>query len=116
MKEKTLLYNFEIVHVDGKSNSAPDAASRYPSKIASMFSEDVVEDEYTRAFAIMQSENIPGSITWQEVNTESSIDKECTSLREVIQSGFPESRNDLPDPLKPPNLPIQRPFTPHDQA
>ena len=33
LKEKTLMYEFEIIHVPGKSNAAADAASRYPSKI-----------------------------------------------------------------------------------
>ena len=100
MKEKTLMYDYQIVHVDGKSNTAPDAASRYPSRVASLASEDIVDEEYTRAYAVMQSENIPGSMTWQEVDTESSLDEECCKLREAVQSDFPESRSALPESLQ----------------
>ena len=61
LKDKTM-YDFQIVHIVGKSNSAPDAASRYPSRVASVLADDVVDEEYAKAYATMQSMNIPGSI------------------------------------------------------
>jgi hypothetical protein len=59
MKEKTMMYDFEIIHVPGRSNAAADAASRYPSKISytstSRNNEPLELEESSVAYALMQS-------------------------------------------------------------
>ena len=76
MKEKTLLYDFKIIHVPGTSNLAPDATSRYPAhasvinNIGFAYDHGLDDDfEYeSRAYAISQLESPPTSVTWEEVN------------------------------------------------
>ena len=60
IKEKTLLYQYDIIHVPGKSNAAPDAASRYPTHLG----DDETDDDGSRAFAIQQKP-LPGLSTQQ---------------------------------------------------
>ena len=102
LKEKTLAYEYEIVHVPGKTNVAPDAMSRYPNGIvASPNQQDVtVDEEYTRAFAVLQSEAVPGSVTWDNINNASAHDEECIKLREVIELGFPATRDEVHECIK----------------
>ena len=49
LKEKTLMYDYEIVHIQGKNNCGPDATSRYPTKSAAIHEdEDDICKELTR--------------------------------------------------------------------
>ena len=101
LKEKTLAYEYEIVHVPGKTNVAPDAMSRYPNGSGASPKQDVaVDEEYTRAFAVLQSESVPGSVTWDNINNASAHDEECIKLREVIGLGFPATRDELHECIK----------------
>ena len=102
MKEKTLRFNFDIVHVTGKLNQAPDAFSRYPRKPEEGELEDnhQTEDDTSTAFALHQSSSLPSSITWNRVNSEAAADVECVGLKEVIEAGFPDNKNQLPEHLK----------------
>jgi hypothetical protein len=101
IKEKTMMYDYKIVHVPGKSHMAPDAASRYPTSSNICTSEgsndDVDLEECSKAYAIAQSASLPSCLTWDDINDEASVDRECIALREVIENGFPESRDDLPE-------------------
>jgi len=101
MKEKTLRYNFDIVHVAGKLNQAPDAFSRYPRiPEKGELIEDDPDDNASKAFALYQSSSLPSSISWQKVNSEAAADSECVGLKEVIEAGFPEHKSQLPEHLK----------------
>ena len=52
LKEKTLPYNFDIVHIPGKRNCGPDATSRYPTKTASIHDDtDTLHKELTKCAA-----------------------------------------------------------------
>ena len=44
-KEKTLPYDFDIVHIPGKQNCGPDATSRYPTRTATIHDSDDNTDE-----------------------------------------------------------------------
>jgi hypothetical protein len=106
IKEKTLAYDFEITHVPGNSNMAPDATSRYPSRLACALATIEEDDEleeiesFAVAYASKQGHDLPGSITWEKVNSESCLDEEVAQLRDVIERGFPKSRNELPESLR----------------
>ena len=102
-KEKTLMYDFKMVHVPGSLNQAPDAFSRYPTKTA-FGGEDVSDDtqieQYSKMFAVGQGSDLPASINFEMVNEEAIIDNECRALKNVIQVGFPEDRNRLQAELR----------------
>ena len=104
LKEKTLPYEYKIIHVPGKSNNAPDAMSRYPTKSGP--AEDhshcsaMVEEGCSTTFAAIQSSEMPGSISWNQINDASSHDEECIVLRETIEQGFPGSRSELPERIR----------------
>ena len=106
IKEKTLAYNFQITHVPGNSNMAPDATSRYPSRSSCAISTIEEEDEIrevedcAKAYASQQGGQLPGSITWKDVNHESNFDEEVAQLRDVIETGFPKTRNELPENMR----------------
>lgn len=112
IKEKTLRYKFDIIHVPGESNMAPDAASRYPSKTCAAklptiweeedeAAKDSIEiEEFTLSYAAAQINDLPGSVTWEIINEESMRDEKCARLGEIISQGFPEQREDLPTDLR----------------
>ena len=109
LKEKTLAYNYDIIHIAGKKNCGPDATSRYPTRSAAVHTRHAGEDddethkELSRcaaAFARSQSATLPASITWDEVNNAAMADDECTELRNVIENGFPKMRRQLPESLR----------------
>ena len=105
LKEKTLLYRFDIIHIPGKSNAAPDATSRYPvitdpdsyTTTAAIQSEAIQKSSI--AFATQTVEAIP-HVSWQEVNVESAVDAECIGLVLHILEGFPATRQHLPESLR----------------
>ena len=98
LKEKTLPYDFKIIHVPGNQNSAPDAMSRHPTVDAQQ--SEPMEESLSRSFAVMQGESMPGSISWDTIDNASAHDDECIKLREVVEQGFPSTRNELPQALK----------------
>ena len=94
------MFNFDIIHVPGKLHMAPDATSRYPTRSASSNSLNDYTDQYSKAYAIMQSTSLPAAVTWEDVNNEAAVDDECIRLKATIESGFPESRNELPKEMR----------------
>ena len=109
MKEKTLMYKFDIIHVPGDTNLAPDAASRYPTKTCPTMSHTTLDEDnvmtediedFTVSHACAQIKDLPGSLTWKMINDESMLDNECARLKEIIADGFPENRDDMPADLR----------------
>ena len=104
LKEKTLPYEYQIIHVPGRLNVAPDAMSRYPDKSmvsdAKSVQETRADEDNSSAFAILQSEMIPGSITWDNINNASAHEEECIELRNTIEAGFPKSKDELPECIR----------------
>ena len=104
MKEKTLMYDFRIIYVPGKTHFGPDFLSRHPpesSKKENQTIEDAnLMEASSVAFAIRQSVNLPSSINWLNVNDAASVDSQCVRLKELIQNGFPDSRDKLPTDLR----------------
>ena len=109
IKEKTIRYDFKIIHVPGESNMAPDAASRYPSKSGiarcpisweEYHNETDDVEEFAKSYAATHATNLPGMITWELINQESAFDEECAQLKELIDHGFPKSRDETPQNLR----------------
>ena len=103
LKEKTLMFDFEVVHIPGVENQAPDAFSRYPVETAPCDengSEDKKMQNTSKAFAIEQGSQLPSSITFEMVNEEATVDNECCRLKELVEMGFPENRDHLSSEMR----------------
>ena len=101
LKEKTLPFKFEIVHISGRKNSGADAASRYPSpsQLASNCNDDEDEADNDAIVASMTSslQVITNVTTWDMVKEGTARDKTMQQLTTLIQEGFPESRHLSPE-------------------
>ena len=93
-KEKTLMYNYDIIYVPGKSKimKISDITSRNPVK--SDDEDDTCELAAT-IFASNQGDGIE-SISWQTVKDHVVFDHECSLLSEYIINRFPKSKEGLP--------------------
>ncbi len=130
LKEKTLPFQFDMVHVSGVSNKAADAYSRHPSKLDDdddtvvskiscvklispyIRSEDIDKDaipdvdiDETIGVSIAASISSSGdgfvtAISLDRIKTESSKDQSICDLIHLIINGFPSKMEDLPDNLK----------------
>ena len=127
MKEKTLPYKFDIVHVNGTGNMATDAYSRNPSLdseddkesligcvmpiLPYIRCEDSDEDtcdvsvdrdiEATLTASISSPQNgCVSAVSLNRVKSESSSDESIQELIKLILNGFPKAKEDLPDRLK----------------
>ena len=127
LKEKTLMYDYDIKHVPGTWHLGPDACSRYPtnspqtsSTVASILHDlrhpaapyDISTSLDTNCYVASSvlaamsgggyTEGIDVRvITWDRVREAAAQDKETIALLPIILSGFPESKDDLPDIVKP---------------
>ena len=98
------MYQFTIMHIPGKTNLAPDTASRYPTKHESQYHEDEEKEEHTnrecsQAFATGVAKSIT-AITWSDVSQAAICDEECVALLRQISKGFPDNRALLPEQIR----------------
>ena len=93
LKEKTLMYNYRIIHVPGKSKimRVSDIASRNPAQP----NENESCETAASAFAIEKGNNIT-NVSWQTVKNHATFDEECSLLAEYITAGFPKSKEEVP--------------------
>ena len=95
------MFDYDIIHIPGKQNIAPDTASRYPPASTKAGNEDDDDIELTsQAFAVVQGGRLPSAVTWSEVNNEAIYDQTCSQLKDIIEKGFPEERSSLPENLR----------------
>ena len=105
IKQRTLLWRFEIEHQPGKSNFAADATSRHPvdhnhaAKIDLQTECD--QDEASMINAIQTDFENLKAITWQRVRDETQKDSTMTKLMEILEQGFPPKKDFLPPSLAP---------------
>ncbi|KAL8583505.1 hypothetical protein ACOMHN_056315 [Nucella lapillus] len=124
LKEKTLCYKFCMVHIPGVKHKAADAISRNPTgkpekliltdDIASIqetpllslpslyplhtpapcteYADPVILSAFSLSTSPLQT------VTWEKVQTATA--SELHHLTEIIQSGFPDNRQDLPAALR----------------
>lgn len=129
LKEKTLPFDFHVVHVKGTENKAADACSRYPTDGSSTPSSMCVMrsiHDYIRAedsdgdeevdLADLINEEVQSSIiasmgfsedggvsavTFSRVKSESEKDQCVLNLIRHIGNGFPAKKSDLSEDLRP---------------
>ena len=116
LKQKTLPWSFEIVHVKGKDNKFPDAASRFPSSLEDeneemhvsslnmalssirVHEDDPMDDNEIHISTINSAANIR-AVTWELVREETGKDVSMRKLVALINSTFPADKSDMPPDL-----------------
>ena len=100
LKEKTLMYRYDICHMPGKSNTmkVADIASRNPVHTDCYDQSGICEMTAT-SHAIHRAGDI-NTVSWETINTEAATDQECRNLTDQIRTGFPTSREELPPELR----------------
>ena len=115
LKEKTLSYRFVAQHIPGPLNVAADATSRNPSSddgretlvsIASATSpgDNELESDLTElhsAMVLAMSARDDKIVSWNRVKEVASKDDTCTYLNDAIEHGFPHSKADADECLRP---------------
>ena len=116
LKEKTLHYRFKMVHIPGVRNSTADSMSRHPvgepiqlnlsdgftatdihatlhDFIAAIRTYEQCDMELCSGSNTMTE--VVQSVTWDDVRLATTSDPIMSELSNVIEDGFPPSRNDL---------------------
>ena len=96
LKEKTLPYRFQIMHISGVKNKVADCLSRHPSEPANHL--DLIDDMPIEAAAIEGAQ--PSAITIDRVANHTALDPTMRTLLRVIEDGFPECPTELPSNIK----------------
>ena len=110
-KEKTLRWNFKVVHVPGVLHKIADATSRSPvgstdkSSVCNSLmisTEDL--DESIRQGATLGlcslSDRGVKALSWEAVNRESGCDESISDLRMLILGGTPDEKAEWPEHLQ----------------
>ena len=114
LKQRTLMWRYRIVHIPGKENHAADATSRYPSNasppdegsipdiLAAVRVHAVADDDLEAHIIASMKSNTSylGAVTWGKVRDATMHDTDLQLLARFIQSGFPPSRDSVPEPLQ----------------
>ncbi|MEM7284015.1 MAG: DDE-type integrase/transposase/recombinase, partial [Pseudomonadota bacterium] len=124
LKEKTLKYRFRIFHVPGIRHAAADALSRNPvgpanhlalpddvspvtananlPAIPHTFLMAIRAHHDTPMLCSTDEDSIAGirSLTWNDIRMATNSDNSMVKLIDLIESGFPEAKDDLPPELR----------------
>ena len=113
LKEKTLQYQFRMIHVPGVRHAAADAVSRHPISDAEQLTlpDDVACIAPPHSFSLAIRSNHPveseicvhysppteivESVTWDDIRVATASDTHMTLLAELVEDGFPDSRTNL---------------------
>ena len=95
-KEKTLQYQFIMMHIPGVKHKIPDTLSHYPVShdilAPNKNSSNAEEAAYT--FALTSRNNFQ-TVTWEKVKIATQSDESMPRLLSTIEHGFPTSKQDL---------------------
>ena len=98
LKEKTLAFKFKMLHIPGTKNKAADAVSRHPT--GNRNPEKLILTDDIAATKDLPSINSVGSQELKAVTLDKvriATASELHMLSELIDTGFPDSRNELPE-------------------
>ena len=115
LKEKTLQFQFQVVHRPRLMHKAPDFVSRYPQGAPYHFLEEcsmvdeIEECVMVKEIEVLAHDQIVGAleegritnITWQMLKQATSADTVLSRLREMDETGEIVSQHDCPHELKP---------------
>ena len=97
LKEKTLRWKYDIIHVPGKIHVGPDTLSRKEVSMALISVARDLDDnldctEMELSIENQIAVNMPSPISWQEVREAVSKDKLMHMLSDQISNGFPPDK------------------------
>ena len=104
LKEKTLCWQFWVVHVPGAVHKTADSMSCYPtghdneSGADGKCVEDSVSGACVASMSLIQGRSAM-PVTWEELEAESSRDPVISALRELVISGVPVGHEQWPEEL-----------------
>ena len=108
LKEKTMPYKFQIIHVSGTKNAGADTASRYPLPSSAKGVEtlgdetvDIADDGSMLASMSASLQSVSNVTTWDMVREATASDEHLINLQQVIQDGFPHDCRELAPELRP---------------
>ena len=102
LKEKTLQYRFEIIHIPGAKNHAADALSRHPSHFDPFSMNEKAHLDDNLKLAAIASIKPLKAIAWNDVKEATNSDDTMLLLLNTIKSGFPTLKKNLPSILPSP--------------
>lgn len=107
IKERTLMYNFRVRYIKGKTNCAADALSRYPALASAPEESDEADDEavcaaMAAAAAEATTDDVGHVVDLHHVKEEALKDEEYQLLHEcVANNGWGERKDSEPAALRP---------------
>ena len=106
LKQRTLLWSFDIAHLPGKTNSAAYATSRHPSpanefaELRSLSLHSEMDDADSAMAASLRHETHGIiAISWERIATETASVPTMRILLDTIQEGFPDGRRAANDDI-----------------
>ena len=105
LKQRTLMWNFTITHIAGRSNSAADSASRNPTAIPDTLAivrldDDCHDNMEADIIATAQSQACSDAVTWRDLQLAQRNDEELKLLHPLVADGFPPERDLLPEQIR----------------
>ena len=108
LKEKTLRWSCNVIHVPGVRNCGPDFLSRKKTQVAmvEMFS---VSDSRLEEATAMELEswvehrvaaNVTGPVTWEQIKDAVQVDETMQLLSSQVTDGFPPEKKLLREELR----------------
>jgi len=102
LKQRTLPWYFRILHMPGKSNSAADAMSRYPTPTDSTSSLEHGDHQESALLASIKTDtSVNFAIPWSTISRKTLQDDTLHTIMTYVDHGFPENLPDHPKTLKP---------------
>ena len=105
MKRRTLMWQFDTEYQPGRKNPFADAASCHPNQYAELSSITMMsnEDHYEESLIAGIQTDVERffAVTWERVQTASRRDEVLKRLVHYILEGFPATKSELPDMIKP---------------
>ena len=109
LKQRTLPWRYEIIHMPGKTNNAADATSRHPScqnyEYVEFASNNLLSDEDNieniMAASISRDASANFSLSWEDLASETSTNATLRLLMNTIKNGFPTDRQMIDEKLHP---------------
>ncbi len=120
LKDRTLMWSFDIKHIPGEKNVGPDVMSRVPGHCSQRKAErlnflqclsqahregDSWSDEMEDIMSICAARTYSAheefrAVTWDRVKEKAIKDDQCERLSRYINVGFPENRADVTEDIR----------------